>query len=75
MVEIHHKLLSKEALDNILIDYLTRQSVDNEAVGVSLEQRKKKIIHLLDKGEVVIVYSLKEEHCSIISRSEWREFS
>jgi len=66
MIEIDHSLLSDEALDNLIIEIITRQTTDYGDYEVDIHHKKKQLRHKLQTGEVKIVYSLEEEACEIM---------
>lgn len=66
MIEIDYSLLSNEALDNLLIDIITRQSSDYGDYSVALLAKKQQLLHQLHTGEVVIVFNAQEECCNVV---------
>ncbi len=70
MIEIDYQLLSSEALDNIMMELITRHATDYGEREVDLANKKSQIILKLEQGDAVIVYSSKEGYCSIISSEE-----
>ncbi len=70
MIEIAHQLLSNEALDNIIMELITRQATDYDEREVDVSNKKRQIILKLEQGDAVIVYSSKEGCCTIISLEE-----
>lgn len=74
MVEIDHTLLSEEALENLIIDIITRQATDYGEYEIDIQTKKKQLTNKLVSGEVVIVYSAKEECCDIIRVEDFKLF-
>ncbi len=70
MIEIDYKLLSKEAVDNLIMELIAREATDYGVVEAGLDSKKKQIICKLEKGEAVIIYSSLEGYCSIVNREE-----
>ena len=68
MIEIDHTLLSKEALENLIIDIITRQGTDYGEYEIDIQVKKKQLLRNLLSGDAVIVYSSKEDTCDIIRR-------
>ncbi|BCA94446.1 hypothetical protein TUM19329_08070 [Legionella antarctica] len=66
MIEIDHTLLSKDALDNLIIEIITRQTTDYGEVELDIHIKKSQLMKKLHDGDAVIVYSSKEEICDII---------
>ncbi len=71
MIEIDHTLLSTGALENLLIEIITRQSTDYGEHEVEIKIKKKQLMNKLDSGEVLIIYSSKEECCDIIEKAQF----
>lgn len=75
MIEIDHTLLSEEALDNLIIDIITRQGTDYGEYEVDIQVKKKQLLHNLHSGKAVIVYCAKEETCGIIRQEDFLNLS
>lgn len=67
MIEIDHSLLSPNALDNLILEVLTRQSNDGQGMEINFETMKKKLMNKLDSGELIIVFHSEEGFCDIVS--------
>lgn len=74
MIEINHTLLSKEALDNLIIEIITRQATDYSEHEIDIQIKKKQLTSKLVSGEAVIVYSSTEECCDIIRMDDFKAF-
>jgi len=74
MIEIDHTLLSKEALENLIVDIITRQATDYGEYEMDIQIKKKQLINKLISGEAVIIYSSKEECCDIIRVEDFITF-
>lgn len=75
MIEIDHTLLSEEALENLIIDIITRQGTDYGEYEMDIQVKKKQLLSNLLTGDAVIVYSSKEDTCDIISQKDFLNFS
>lgn len=74
MIEIDHTLLSEEALENLIIDIITRQGTDYGEYEIDIQVKKKQLLHNLLSGDAVIVYSSKEDTCDIIRQEDFLNF-
>jgi uncharacterized protein YheU (UPF0270 family) len=54
MIEIDYQLLSKDAVDNLIIEYITRAATDYGEYEVDVAKKKSQILAKLEKGEAVI---------------------
>lgn len=72
MIEIDPTLLSEEALDNLIIDIITRQSTDYGEYEVDIQIKKNQLKRKLSSGDAVIAYSSKEDNCDIIRREDFQ---
>ncbi|WP_058535188.1 YheU family protein [Legionella saoudiensis] len=74
MIEIDYTLLSEEALDNLIIEVITRQGTDYGAYELAIQTKKKQLLHNLQSGKAIIVFSSQENACDIISQEDFRNF-
>jgi len=74
MIEVDHRLLSIEALENLIIEIITRQATDYGEYELDIQTKKNQLIRKLTTGDAVIVYSEQEECCDIIRKEALQEF-
>lgn len=74
MIEVDYTLLSKDALDNLIIDIITRHATDYGEYETDIQIKKKQLMDKLISGNAVIVYSDKEECCDIIRIEDFKSF-
>lgn len=74
MIEIDHALLSKDALENLIISIITRETTDYGDYEMGIQIKKDQLISKLVSGEAVIVYSSKEDCCDIIRKEDFNSF-
>ena len=74
MIEIDHKLIDADTLENLLIDIITRQATDYGEHEVSIQIKINELKRKLASGDVVIVYNSKEESCDIIRTEDFKTF-
>ncbi|WP_133137453.1 YheU family protein [Legionella rowbothamii] len=74
MIEIDHTLLSEEALDNLIIEVITRQGTDYGELEQPIQTKKKQLLLNLQSGNAVIVFSSTENVCDIISQEDFLNF-
>jgi uncharacterized protein YheU (UPF0270 family) len=68
-VEIPPSRLSREALDGLIEEFVTREGTDYGEQEHTLEQKKRAVARQLDRGEVVIVFDPESETCNIIPKN------
>ena len=66
MIEIDHTMLSEEALENLIVDVVTRQATDYSEYEVQIQVKKNQLKCKLLSGEAIIIYNAKEDSCDII---------
>lgn len=71
MIKIDHTLLSEDALENLIIDIITRQATDYGEYEVAIQVKKNQLRKKLALGDAVIVYSATEQCCDIIRKEEF----
>ncbi len=57
MIEIDHTLLSKEALNNLIIDIVTRQGTNYGEYEIDIQVKKKQLLHNLHCLEMRSLYT------------------
>ncbi len=74
MIEIDRTLLSEGALENLIIEVITRQSTDYGDFEMDIQNKKAQLMRQLSKGLAVIVYSADENVCDIIKTEDFKKF-
>lgn len=74
MIEINHSLLSDEALENLIVEVITRQATDYGEHEVELQKKKEQLLSKIKRGLAVIVYSSEENICDIINVDDFKKF-
>jgi len=64
--------LSKEALDGLVEEYVTRDGTDYGLHESSLRDKKDAVLAQLHTGEAVIVYDVATETTNIVNRETYR---
>ncbi len=70
MIEIDHRQLALDTLDNLLTEIVLREGTDYGEMEISVEDKKKQLQHLLEIGKAVIVYHASEGFCDVINKAE-----
>lgn len=60
------KRISREALDGLIEEFVTRDGTDYGVQEYTLEEKKGAVVRQLDRGEVMIVFDSESETCNII---------
>jgi uncharacterized protein YheU (UPF0270 family) len=74
MIEIDHTLLSIDALENLILNVITRQATDYGEYEIDIQIKKKQLLSNLQSGKAVIIYSSKEDTCDIIRLEDFHKF-
>lgn len=74
MIEIDHTLLSEEALENLIIDVITRQTTDYGEYEIEIQVKKNQLKRKLLSGDAIIIYNSKEDICDIIRVEDFKSF-
>ena len=72
MIEINHVLLSDEALENLIIEVITRQGTDYGEYETGIQTKKEQLTHQLKNGISIIAYSAEENICDIIKVDDFK---
>ena len=68
VVEIPQSRLSLEALEGLIEEFVTRDGTDYGLREHTLDEKKHDLSRLLERGEVVIVFDVTSETCSIVPK-------
>ncbi|STX41138.1 Uncharacterised protein family (UPF0270) [Legionella donaldsonii] len=70
MIEIDYHLLSELAIENLIMEILTREATDYGEREIDLSHKKRQLLTRLEQGNAVIIYSAEEGYCTIIPVEE-----
>lgn len=68
IVAIPVERLSREALDGLIEEFVTRDGTDYGLQEPTLEEKKSAVARQLERGEVVIAFDSESETCNIIPK-------
>lgn len=71
ILKIELELLSKEVLDNLLIDFISRESTDYGEIELDYATKKSQLLTQIKQNKVHIVFYTKTLSWGIISADEW----
>ena len=74
MIKVDHTLLSPEALDNLLIDIITRESTDYGEFTQDIHRKKSQLVQQLQQEKAVIVYNADEDACDIVKMELFKTY-
>jgi uncharacterized protein YheU (UPF0270 family) len=66
VVEVPATRLSREALDGLIEEFVTRDGTDYGEREPTLEEKKSAVARQLDHGKAAIVFDPESETCNII---------
>lgn len=69
-INIPHSQLSPETLQSLVEDFVTRDGTDYGASEASMAQKTRQVFHLLEQGDVLIVFDPCTETCNIVHKSD-----
>ncbi len=64
--------LSKDALNNIIEDFILREGTDYGISECDLQTKKKRVLKLLDSKQILILYDDELGSCNLISVQDSR---
>ena len=74
MIEIDSSLLSEVALENLIIEVITRQATEYGEIEINLHIKKDQLLGKIKNGNAVIIYSAKENICDVITIDEFKKY-
>jgi uncharacterized protein len=69
-VIIPFERLSKEALNGVIDEFVTRDGTDYGIVEIDLEQKRRSVLRQLEKGEAFMVYDETTMTTNIVLKDE-----
>jgi uncharacterized protein YheU (UPF0270 family) len=67
---IPHHMLSPEALEGIIEEFITREGTDYGEYEVDLEAKAAQVQKQLDDGTAVIVFNAEDSSCTILPKDQ-----
>lgn len=67
---IPHEQLSREALQNLIEEFVTRDGTDYGADEIPLTRKTRQVLEQLQRGEVVILFDEESGGCNILPRHQ-----
>ncbi len=71
-VQIAVKAISREALDGLIEEFVTRDGTDYGVEERTLDEKKDAVMVLLDRGEILIVFDPESKTFNIILKEQLR---
>lgn len=69
-IEVPHTALSREALEGLVDEFITREGTDYGAHEFSLDEKRRSVLQQLTRGMVAIVFDLEAESATLVTREE-----
>ena len=73
MIEINHRLLSDAAIDNLILEVITRDGTDYGEHEIAIQTKKDQLMSQLKNDLAVIVFSVEENICDIIKAEDFQK--
>jgi uncharacterized protein YheU (UPF0270 family) len=70
MMIIPYNELSKEALQALIEDFVTRDGTDYGQDELSMQEKSAHLFALLKTGELLISYNEESESCGLVNKQE-----
>ena len=74
MIEINHRLLSHTAIENLILEVITRDDTDYGEHEITIQTKKDQLMRQLDNDLAVIVFSVEENICDIIKAEDFQKY-
>ncbi len=72
-VEIDAKLLSEDALNGVIENFILREGTDYGVQEVGYLKKKEQVERQISRGDVKIIYDQSTETVSLITANEYRK--
>ena len=70
-VEIPLEMISAEALEGIIDNFILREGTDYGANEVSMERKREQIRNQLESKKIVIVFDAASESVTLLTAQDW----
>lgn len=68
-MEIPSNMISKEALEQLIEDFILREGTDYGHTEYSLEQKKQHVVKQMNSNLVVITFDPETQSCTLIKKT------
>lgn len=65
---VHYASLSKQALDNVIDEFISR---DGNVLDGTLAQKRQRVLEVLKRGQAVISFDERSKSTHIHTKEEW----
>lgn len=72
MMEVPWRDIAPETLDALIEEFVTRDGTDYGEQEVPVARRVAQVRQLLQRGEVLVVFTELDESVNIVTREHWR---
>lgn len=72
MMEVPWRDIAPETLDALIEEFVTRDGTDYGEQEVPVARRVAQVRQLLQRGEVLVVFTELDESVNIVTREQWR---
>ena len=69
-MKIPHTALSKEALNGIIEEYVSREGTDYGSQVYSLLEKVEHVMRQIEKGEVLIEFDADSQTCQLMTKDQ-----
>lgn len=69
-VEVPPDVLSREALEGLVEEFVTREGTDYGLREHTLDEKRQRVLAQIEKREVVILFDIESESTTLIPRAE-----
>lgn len=72
-IEVPASALSREAIEGLVEEFITREGTDYGHREFSLEEKRAGVLRQLERGEISIVFELDSESTTLVTRQELKQ--
>lgn len=74
-IEVPKDLLSDDALENIIKEFILREGTDYGVAEVTLEKKFEQVERQIDKGDIKIVFDQNSESVTLMTLNDWKKLT
>jgi uncharacterized protein len=69
-MQVPASALSREAIEGLVEEFITREGTDYGHQEYSLEHKRSAVLRQLERGEIAIVFEFESESTTLVTRRE-----
>ncbi|AHI04990.1 hypothetical protein BDW_02410 [Bdellovibrio bacteriovorus W] len=74
-IEVPKDLLSDDALENIIKEFILREGTDYGVSEITFDKKFEQVERQIDKGDIKIVFDQNSESVTLMTLNDWKKLT